>query len=382
MKKNFYLIFVLIGLMSCNTGINISIENTCDFDRTEIVEISIEKLPALPAGKAYLVTNLQAETLPSQLTYDGKLIFQVFVKAKETVVCSVKTGAQEQFTALTYGRFIVERKDDFAWENDRVAFRIYGPALIPVDGPSNGLDLWYKKTSNLIVDKWYKEDLAGVRSYHTDHGEGLDDYKVGRTLGAGAMAPFVKDSLYLNDNFVKQELLENGPLRTTFKLTYKDITVDGKTFGESRLFSIDAGSQLTKITQEYKTAGAITVAAGIIKRAQDDEAFRSFTDKGVATVIYEEPENKNVGKVFVGMIFPKGLEKVISHTHTIIHPKTKNVETHSHVLGVTTYYPGQPLIYYTGYGWEQFGFPTLNDFRNYMNQFSKRLEEPLIIKFL
>ena len=382
MKKLFILISALTGFISCNSGINISIENPSDFNRTEIVEIPVGQLMELPAGKAYQVKNQQGETMVSQLTYDGKLIFQVFIKAKESIMCSIKIGAPQLFEAKTYGRFIPERYDDFAWENDRVAFRIYGTALIPIDGPSNGIDMWYKRTSDLIIDKWYKDDLAGIRPYHLDHGEGLDDYKVGRTLGGGAMAPFEKDSLYLNDNFVTQELWENGPLRTTFKLVYKNITVEGNTFSENRIISLDAGSQLTKVTQEYGTQSTLTVAAGLVKRASDDEAYTDLTDKGSAAVVYEEPETVNAGKAFVGMIFPKGIEKVLSYTHTIIHQNTKKEETHSHVLGVTTYYPGQPITYYTGYGWEKFGFSTLSDFRNYLSYFSKSLEEPLIIKFL
>ncbi|MDR2914397.1 MAG: DUF4861 domain-containing protein [Tannerella sp.] len=382
MKKIFFLISAFIGLISCESGKNVSIENPSDFDRLEMVEISAEKLMPLPSGKAYVVTDQKGEILPSQLTYDGKLIFQTDIKAKETIPYTIKVGASETFSAKTYGRFITERKDDFAWENDRVAFRIYGPALLAVDGPSNGIDFWYKKTNELIVDKWYKDDIAGIRSYHEDHGEGLDDYKVGRTLGGGMMAPFENDTLILNENFAKQEVLENGPLRTTFKLTYKDITVDGKTFGESRTFSIDAGSQLTKVTQEYGTKDTLTVSAGIVKRAQDDEAYTAYTDNGIAAVVYEEPENGDVGKIFVGMLFPKGIERALSHTETIIHPKTQKEETHSHVLAVTSYYPGQPITYYTGYGWEKFGFPTLNDFRNYMSYFAKGIEEPLIIKVL
>ena len=49
----------------------------------------------------------------------------------------------------------------------------------------------------LIIDKWYKNDLAGKASYHADHGEGQDDYKVGQSLGADAMAPYVNDKLWL-----------------------------------------------------------------------------------------------------------------------------------------------------------------------------------------
>ena len=380
MKKIFFLITALIGLISCESGINVSVENPSNFDRSEIAEIPVEKLMSLPSGKAYIVTNNNGEILPSQLTYDGKLIFLTDIKAKEAISYVIKTGAPTTFQPKTYGRFITERKDDFAWENDHVAFRIYGPALIAVDGPSNGIDFWYKKTNNLIIDKWYKDDIAGIRSYHDDHGEGLDDYKVGRTLGGGMMAPFVNDSLVLNENFTKQEILENGPLRTTFKLTYKDITVGEITFSESRTFSIDAGSQMTKVTQEYGTKNAITVAAGIVKRFKEDEAYTAYTDKGVAAVLYEEPESEKAGKVFAGMIFPTGIENAVSYTYNNTHSITKKDETHSHVLAIKTYYPGKPVTYYTGYGWNKFGYPTLGDFQNYIAYFSITLEEPLIIK--
>ncbi|MDR1098386.1 MAG: DUF4861 domain-containing protein [Tannerella sp.] len=376
MKNLCFPIAAFMLLLSCNSGLNITVENPSEFDRLEMVEIPTDKLVNLPAEKGYIVADQKGEIIPSQITYDGKLIFQADIKAKETLSYTVKTGKQPTFQPKVYGRFIPERKDDFAWENDRVAFRIYGAALIPIDGPSNGLDIWYKKTNSLIIDKWYKDDIGGVQSYHDDHGEGLDDYKVGRTLGAGMMAPFENDTLTLNENFVSQEVLENGPLRTTFKLTYKDITVNGKTFGEKRTFSLDAGSQLTKVTQEYGTRDTLTVAAGLIKRTEDDEAYSAYTENGTAAVVYEEPENEKAGKVYVSMIFPTGLERVISNTYTIIHSK----ETHSHVLGITSYYPNQPITYYTGYGWEKFGFPNFDSFQNYIGYFSKALEEPLIIK--
>lgn len=373
---------VFFGLLSCESGINVAVENPSDFERSQIVEIQTDLLMPLAQGKAYRVIDQQGETVPSQLTYDGKLIFQADIKANETLSFVIKTGAPETYPAKTYGRFITERKDDFAWENDQVAFRIYGQRLIASDGPSNGIDFWYKRTNDLIIDKWYKDDLAGIRSYHDDHGEGLDDYKVGRTLGGGMMAPFKNDSLTLNENFAQQEVLENGPLRTTFKLTYKDITVDGKTFSESRTFSIDAGSQLTKVTQEYGTDDTLKVAAGIVKRGVDDDAYTAYTESGVAAVVYEEPENEKAGKVFVSMVFPKGIENALSNKYTIIHPKTGKEETHSHVLAVMTYYPGQPITYYTGYGWDKFGFPNLTGFQRYISYFSKMLEEPLKVTVL
>ena len=82
------------------------------------------------------------------------------------------------------------------------------------------------------------------------------------------------------------------------------------------------------------------------------------------------------------MVFPKGIERETTHTYTIIHPKSKNEETHSHVLGIMTYNPGQPITYYTGYGWNKFGYPSLVSFQNYIGLFAKALEEPLIINII
>ncbi|MBK1879352.1 glycoside hydrolase family 88 protein [Pelagicoccus mobilis] len=76
------------------------------------------------------------------------------------------------------------RKDDLAWENDKMAFRVYGPAL--KDAPEgSGIDCWMKSVPSPIIRKWYADDFAGKKSYHKDHGEGYDGYKVGSARGCG-----------------------------------------------------------------------------------------------------------------------------------------------------------------------------------------------------
>ncbi|MDR2469643.1 MAG: DUF4861 domain-containing protein [Tannerella sp.] len=387
MKKGILVMYV-VALVSCarqEKTFHFTVENPGSFDRpVELVEIPLDALPEeIRPGErqTYVLRNDRQETLPIQITYDGKLIFQPGLNAGEKAAFTLSTGVSQTFTPKTRGRFITERKDDFAWENDRVAFRIYGPALLEVDGPSNGLDLWYKRTDRLIIDKWYKDDLAGVRSYHTDHGEGLDDYKVGRTLGGGMMAPYAGNRLWLNENFVRQEILENGPLRTTFRLIYKDLTVDGKTFGESRIFSLDAGAQLTKVTQVYGTDETIPVAAGIVQRGGADEMVAHVRSNEVASLVYAEPPSESVGNVYVGLVFPNGLDTTATTVYTLIHPKTGKEETHSHVLAVTSYRPGCPITYYAGYGWSKFGFSQPADFHTYIERFVESLTHPLVVKW-
>jgi hypothetical protein len=397
MKKiaSLSLLICLITACAAEKTIYIKVENPSDFDRlTEMVEIPINDLfarfivvkrsgikIALSKGQTFVLRNDRREIVPSQMTYDGKFIFQAGTKAKESVTYTLTAGRPRAFAPKTYARFVTERKDDFAWENDRVAFRIYGPALIPVDGPSNGLDFWYKRTDKLIIDRWYEDDLAGVRSYHDDHGEGLDDYKVGRTLGGGMMAPCAGDTLWLNENFVRQSVFENGPLRTTFKLTYKELDVDGKTVSESRTFSLDAGSQLTKVTQEYGTDDTFPVAACIVKREGSDAFLTDRTDSGIATIVYAEPPSDRVGNVYVGMVFPDGLVNTATNSYTLTHRITGKEETHSHIMGITLYEPGKPVSYYTGFGWSKYGFPAADDFPAYIKRFALSLENPLIVTY-
>ncbi|MDR1335762.1 MAG: DUF4861 domain-containing protein [Tannerella sp.] len=386
MKKNIFLLCAAATLMmacSQEKTVRVTVGNPSDFDRlTEMVELPLSAVSAkitLSEGQTYVLRNDRQETVPVQITFDGKLIFQAGVKAKETAVYTLSAGAPQTFAPKTYGRFIVERKDDFAWENDRVAFRIYGAALVSIDGPSNGLDLWYKRTDKPVIDKWYRDELAGLRSYHKDYGEGQDDYSVGRSLGGGMMAPYAGNRLWLNENFIAQELLENGPLRTTFRVTYKPVEVNGKAIDESRIFSLDAGSQLTKVTQIYGTDEAMPVAAGIVKRDGRDAIFKEITGK-VASLVYAEPESEKAGKVYVGMIFPSGLEKTAVDTYSLIHAVRGREETHSHLLGITTCQPGTPVTYYTGFGWSKFGFPEVDDFNRYIAHFAAALREPLVIK--
>ena len=68
------------------------------------------------------------------------------------IVLTCLTACQKQTVQpKVYGRFVPERKDDFAWENEYAAFRMYGPALRP-ENPSNGVDLWLKARAELVIE--------------------------------------------------------------------------------------------------------------------------------------------------------------------------------------------------------------------------------------
>lgn len=383
MKKLYLIILSTIFLLSCSEkDVIITIENPTDFDRmTELVEIPIDSIKnriVVSDSLVYIIKTTEGEIIPSQVTYDRKIIFQPQLKANESKSFMIETGEVQHFTPKTFGRLLSGHKDGFVWENDRVAFRMYGPAGIETDSPGNGINIWYKRTNNLIIDKWYKEDTSGTISYQEDPNEGLNDYKTGYNLGAGAMSPYVDSKLWLNENFVSEELLDNGPLRTTFKLTYNNLNINGQSVAESRTISLDAGSQLSKVIQAYTIKETMPVAAGFVKREKGDSIISSL-DKNY--IIYAEPTTPKTSGVYLGLVFLQGMTESKIDTYEIINPITNKKERQTHVLGVTAQQPNIPVTYYTGYGWSEFGFPMLSDFERYIQIFSEGLKHPLIIKY-
>jgi hypothetical protein len=99
-----------------------------------------------------------------------------------------------EMKVMAYGRFVPEREDDFTWENDKVAFRVYGPSS-GGKGSVSGVDPWFKKVDYSIIDKWYANFLQDI-SYHEDHGEGYDIYHVGPSRGVGGTAIWVDGVAY------------------------------------------------------------------------------------------------------------------------------------------------------------------------------------------
>lgn len=373
MKKLSPILISILILAGCSGNkLKIIVENALPIDRTtETVEIPLGDITAKlgdidPA--ALVVTDSKGAEITSQLIYAGKgepesIIFQADVRAGTTAKYYIASGTPQQYAPKAYGRFVPERYDDYAWENDRIAFRIYGPALIEKDGPSNGIDAWIKRTDKMVIDRWYEDYLSGKNTYHDDNGEGCDCYKVGRTLGAGAMAPYIDDSLWLAINFESWKTLDNGPIRTSFRLTYPPFPVRDIMVTETRTISLDAGSQLSRITEEYSgIENEFTVAAGIVKREEGSPLLFPPEKNAIAYRL----DGGEGGITYVGAVLTT--------------PATSVKENSDHLLIVTRYNPGTPLTYYAGAGWSKWGFGSDAAWTQYIDEFSLKLNSPLKVK--
>ncbi len=157
-------------MAGCSSSIKtIEISNTGSFDRNdEIIQINDKEfLQLFEESDKWILKNNHNQEIGYQLVKNenGNLetfIFQAAVPANKKVAYHLKKGNPSPVEPKTFARFVPERKDDFAWENDLAAYRMYGPALAG-ENPSNGVDLWLKRTKELIVDTFYFNELQKGR---------------------------------------------------------------------------------------------------------------------------------------------------------------------------------------------------------------------------
>ena len=234
--------------------------------------------------------------------------------------------------APCFARYVPERLDDFAWENDRIAFRMYGPALWKqeADKCGSGIDVWVKKVRYPIINKWYRSG-----HYHKDTGEGADLYNVGTSRGCGGTAIWRGGTLHTSANWVAQKVIKGEGDVIAFTLTYAPWKAGNITVSETKRVSMKAGTNFFKVESTFNIDGAdeATVAIGIVLRGTKGELKH-----GANWMSYAEPNGKNNGTTFCGVILPRGgtFKKAAGHG-----------------LLLTPVSDRQTLTYYAGSGWSK-----------------------------
>ena len=199
---------------------------------------------------------------------------------------SLTACQKEAVQPKVFGRYVPERKDDFAWENEFAAWRMYGPAL-KAENPSNGVDLWLKASPELVVDSfYYREHVLGL-PYHINYGKGLDCYKVGHTCGAGGLIVLANGQTWIGGPYDRWTILEQTTDKFVFRLEYDSLLVDGHILQEVITITAEAGEPMNRaevvLTGEYD--GELLVGGGIYMHDTIDH-FEVYEELG--TVYYEE----------------------------------------------------------------------------------------------
>lgn len=393
---------------ACNDSrtVTVTVTNPLAMERSnEMVEVSMETVTdrlGLADTAQIVVLNADGQQVPYQITYDGKVIFPAAIAAGGTATYTIQTGTPEAFDVKACGRCYPERMDDMAWENDLVAFRAYGPALQAKGERGFGYDLFTKyNTTEPMLEAMYakeldKETLAKIaelkktdpkaaaelsreRSYHIDHGYGMDCYAVGPTLGAGVAALMVNDTIIYPWCYKNQEILDNGPLRFTVKLEFTPLTVKGdSTVVETRLITLDAGSHLNKTAVSYSNLKeTLPIVAGIVLHEPDGAVV---ADAANGYITYVDPTTgPDNGKIFMGAAVPA----VVKDAKTVLFSEKEKKERNNadgHVLAVSDYEPGSEYVYYWGFAWDKADIKTADAWNRYMANFAQKVRNPLTVK--
>ena len=378
---SFFVLLVLVfaSEVAAQTQLTVTAVNKLKTARaSETIELTAQALAPLGEKdlmKIHVRDSAGKEVLAQAVDTDyddyhkpDTLIFQADFGPNETKTFTLTAGAKREYSKedfRAYGRFVRERFDDFAWENDRIAHRTYGKALITWKGEpltSSAIDIWSKRTTKLVLNDWYMVD-----DYHADHGEGVDAYSAGPTRGCGGSGIWSNGQLYIPTNFVDSRVLTNGPIRVMFELVYEPFDVNGVKVSQVLRVSLDAGSQLDRFqvsSQAATGSEAFALAVGLKKAKEAKKEFNQT--RGWLTTW--EPVEKNLGMQGLAVVVdPSAVDKLAEdklNNLVVLKP------------GVAT-----PITYWAGFAWDRAGqITTAESWKAYVDQFAERLRSPIEVK--
>ena len=376
MNRKLYLL--LLSFFICNVmlsqSLNITVINPASLERkSETVTFNLsgvfQSYPEL-MGKNIGVFQSSNE-LVHQLIDENMddvpdiLIFQSSFKPNEKKTFTLRVVEKNnEVVSVVDGRFVLPRQD-FAWENDRIAFRVYG-SIIAGD-VKNGIDVLTKRVRYPIIDKWYKgEEQIPKIVYHEDHGEGADYFSVGKSLGCGGVGLLWNGKLVQAGLFSFYRVIANGPIRTSFELYYPNWELDTIKYLEIKRVTLDSGSNMNKIEERFISNTPfddLTIAAGLVKRKDT----RVNQNEGWMTLWGLTTADPSIGSL--------GTAIVIGNSN-IVSP----IEDDANWLLSTTIKKNFSFTYYSGAGWTKSGdFNSEKEWNEYVKQFAMLLQQPLIV---
>ena len=348
--------------------------------RQEVVEVEWQDVCRqldITTEEEVVIENAAGQEVPYQKTYDGKLLLYVSLHPHGKAVYTMTKGKPATPKSYVRGQVYPIRKDDLTWENDLGIYRIYGPALQKSGERSFGIDVWVKNTPELVVEDRYLKDYRGnivedslrkagqkvalhvidrSTSFHLDHGNGMDAYGVGPSLGCGAPALMKGGRLLFPYCYTACRIHDNGPLRFTAELTYAP-NADGIT--EYRIISLDRGSHFNRMTVWYDgIPSPMSLAAGVVLHGSDNLAL------GSNYVQYADPTDNprlHQSQVFVATLFPQGVS-----TTSLLEGEQ------NHGVGIVDNYLGTPYTYYFGSAWSGYDIRSQAQWQLTIDEFLSR----------
>jgi hypothetical protein len=263
--------------------------------------------------------------------------------------------------------------DGPAWENDKVGFRLY------FDG-RNAKDIFAKRQPDLVLENVGLDSLGNpVDNYHVLEDWGRDVLQVGNSLGAGGLAMLKNDSLHrlgiirgAAQNVVDStvfELINPGPVRGIFSLTYYGWQVGNEKIDLKEIISINTGeycyhSRVILFGSDKKT----TLVTGMANLNNDNPLQVIETDSQLYLLTHDKQTYEK--EYFMGMAL--SAEKSTDTGY--------NQATDSGPGVVSSYYISQQLQpnqewEYTFYAFCELADPKFRNHEYFKNYIQKELEK-------
>jgi hypothetical protein len=340
--------------------------------RSELVAISAAQLGIKPRKGVVVRDAFNIEQL-TQWTHDGQLLLDVHIRPNSQATYTIREGNPAVVErSWVSGRMYPERLEDIAFENDRIGFRLYGPALQKRGDKGFGHDVWVKRTTELVLDELYRNDPR--LSFHLDYGKALDCYGVGPSLGCGTPCLLRDGKIVFPWCYETYKILDKGPLRFTVQVNFPATTPEGVPSGtaltEHRILSLDKGSNFCEATVWYTATtpdgfpSGLNVAAGLAIRPTGPAPVVVGDDY----VHYADPTvdpERHQYQIFTALLFPDA-----------------NVDIRQqdgHALGIWRTPAAGRFHYFFGAAWSEFDVRSQGEWQLRIDGFMKAKREPLVI---
>lgn len=359
----------LIGCSSANDHTRISVI-AADSTATSRQIVSVDADDIIRRhGRNILVTSDSGDTIPWQFTHDGKLLMEAVPGLYD--ITQAPEGSHYPDT-ICLAQIRPDKQDDIAWENDHGGYRLYGPAYHRDGGSVRGYDIWTKSVSHPVLAARYEGDRLGI-SYHIDHGDGMDVYTVGPTLGAGLNALVDSSgSMIMPAGYHIVDILDNGPLRLSFRLTTDPLLIDGDTIIETRTITLDRGAWLNRTDVSYSGLHRPTpMAAGIVVHDSNPLGYHLLTDYNTLTYtdLTDNPDGGN-GEIYIAIHAP--VADSISYEPLPADAKPAV----GHIVALQTVQPDSAYTYYWGAAWSKGGVESRQHWDSLVTAHQEEISSP------
>lgn len=342
----------------------------------------------VPVGTPLTIKDELGQSITAQIYDDGKkqlLLFETSTLAHGESIYYLSVGQdslQQERASAVFVKHYPQRKDDLLWENESAMWRAYGPTLQTSGERAFGYDIWCKNTQQLIgesrmlnaLDNWAKADslrrleqpelqviadsIGESTNFHHDHGNGMDCYAVGPTLGGGTAALLNEGQIVFPWAWKKHKILANGPLLAAVRLDYDTLYVGTDTVFEHRTIITQKGTRFNIVNVEYEgLSSRHEIAVGIVYHGWDDSIRFDLANKYMAYADPTDQPERNPGRVLIGAYVPT---------------MTRTALEQGHLMCIAGYQPGDTFTYYMGSGWSKGDCPSLS----VMEKELKQMQEP------